>query len=333
MTYYVFYAIVNLNNLIFKKINMERLDNFKLAVREIFENNEMKTDSNDPILFLYSIDCFLSKEAKEVMIGGININTGSCFAKMLKAAVLIEQLFPNHLIYSGLVCENLFRNLLLGRRFDVKYWNDNYYIEEILQHEESRLILIDEKGNHFDPLFKSISYYPETLTHPLVEVYDLWEGLHAFYLIISAIEARKKNNLNQYCKLLFRANSLYSCNSLVKEALARLHSIFSHTVKAVSLIDEITRNHKNAKRLFYLWEVTGDVFYKNSIIDNYNIAMFYYLDNLYVKPSQLTPVMHKSYDSLSEIEKDDFLKEQIKPIKIFDNKVGAYCSPYISENN
>ena len=272
-------------------------------------------------------------EKEEVVMKSININANSCFGKMLKASVLVEQLFPKHSLCSGLVCENLFRDMLLGRKFEAKYWNDDSYIKEILQYEEARIILVDGKGNHLDPLFKKISYSPETLAHPLVEVYDLWEGLHAFYLIISAVEARKNNNLNKYCKLLFRVNSLYSCNSLVKETLARLHSLFSRTGKAVELVNEIALNHKNAKTLFYLWEITGDEVYKNMIIDDYNIKMFDYLDNLYFKPSELSSVMRKSYNALSEIEKDDFLKQQRKPGKIFDDKVGIYCSPYISELN
>jgi hypothetical protein len=251
----------------------------------------------------------------------------------LRAAVLVEQLFPNDLLYSGLVCENLFRDMLLNRRFETKYWEDDSYIKEILQYEEARIVLVDGVGNHFDPMFKNISYSPEVLAHPLVEVYDLWEGLHAFYLVVSAIEARKNNDLNQYCKLLFRVNSLYSNNSLVIETLAHLHSLFNRTGKAVSLINEITLNHKNAKRLFYLWEITDDMFYKKMIIDGYSIKMFDYLDNLYFKPSELSPIMSKSYNALSVVEKDDFLKEQTKLIKISEDKAGKYCSTYLSESS
>jgi hypothetical protein len=250
----------------------------------------------------------------------------------LRAAVLVEQLFPNDLLYSGLVCENLFRDMLLGRRFEEKHWGDNSYIKEILQYEEARIVLVDVKGNHFDPLFKKISYTPENLSHPLVEVHDLWEGLHSFYLVVSAVVARKNNELNKYCKLLFRVNSLYSSNSLVKETLSRLHSLFSRTGKAVELVNEITLNHKNAKTLFYLWEITGDEVYKNMIINDYNIKMFDYLDNLYFKLLELSPVIRKYYNALSEIEKDDFLKQQRKPGKISEDKIGTYCSLYISES-
>lgn len=313
---------------------MKRLEDFKMAVKKIFENKEIKTDYDNPILFLYSLDeCLGSVRVKEAMIGSININTNSCFGKMLRAAVLAEQLFPNHLLYSGLVCENLFRDMLLGRRLDEKYWSDESYIKEILLYEEARIVLVDGEGNHFDPLFEKISYSPEALAHPLVEVYDLWEGLHAFYLIVSSIEARKNNNLNQYCKLLFRANSLYPCNSFVNETLAHLHSLFSRTGKAVELISGVALNHKNAKRLFYLWEITGDVAYKNRIIDGYNSKMFDYLDNLYLKPSELSPIMSKSYNALSGIEKDDFLKQQRKPVKISEDKARVYYSIYISEMN
>jgi hypothetical protein len=60
--------------------------------------------------------------------------------------------------------------------------------------------------------------------------------------------------------------------------------------------------------------------------------MFDYLDNLYFKLLELSPVIRKYYNALSEIEKDDFLKQQRKPGKISEDKIGTYCSLYISES-
>ncbi|MEI7689234.1 MAG: hypothetical protein WCI91_03570 [Candidatus Nomurabacteria bacterium] len=311
---------------------MERIENFKLAVKEIFEDKEIVTDCNNPLLFLYSLDGLCTKEAKEVMIGEIIINTGSCFGKMLRAAVLVEQLFPNHILYSGLVCENFFRDMLLSRRFETKYWEDENYIKEILQYEESSMIILDKEGNQFDPLFKKISYTPEMSSHSSVECYGLWEGLHAFYLVTLLLEARKNVGINQYCLLLFKINSLYSKNILVKKTWANVHCLIDRKDKSIQFASETISKYKSVKELFFLWEITEDQIYKDKIIEGYNIKMFNYFDNLYVKPLDLTLVMRKAYDSLSEVEKHEFLKQQRKPIKIFEDKAENYCSPYISQS-
>lgn len=312
---------------------MKRLEDFKMAVKKIFENKEIKTDYDNPILFLYSLDeCLGSVRVKEAMIGSININTNSCFGKMLRAAVLAEQLFPNHLLYSGLVCENLLRDILLSRRSEAKFWEDENYIKEILRYEEPRIIILDEEGYQFDPLFKTISYNPETSSHPSVECYGLWEGLHAFYLVTLFLEARKNLGINHYCSLLFKINSLYFNNILVRKTWANVHCLIDHKDKSIKLALETTLKYKSAKELFFLWEITEDLIYKEIIIENYDIKMFNYFDNLYVKSSDLTPVMRKAYDSLSELEKYEFLKQQRKPFRIFEDKAGKYCSTYISQD-
>lgn len=257
---------------------------FKAKAEEMFtQRNNQKTDYPDPFSMLYSLHWTIpcgppfSQETMSEM--NLNFDENGCFGRAVKAAVLSEQFFPDYRLHLGEVCEDLLRSMLL-QQAKPNDWKDETYIAEILQYEDPHAVLVDNHGNQFDPIFKTISFLPEQLRHPQVLQHNLWEGLHCSYLVSEAISFKSTKN-QEYIELLSKANSLYPESILVKENLASAYCLVGEFHKSIEFAKQVSDKRKDAKTLFFLWLLTNEDTYREKIIKEYDLEMFNFLNKLY----------------------------------------------------
>lgn len=258
---------------------MTTITEFQANARRVFGAVETQTSHADPISFLYSMSWDVPNGAAfpEDMLATMNVNFDErgCFGRAVKGAVLVEQLFPNHTLYAGEVCDDLLRTWLLADATQEK-WNDETFIAELLQYENPHIVLVDESGNQFDPLFKELTLMPKKLRHSQVLQHTLWEGLHCAYLVSEAI-VHRNTHVDAYLSILERAHTLYPNVVLVKENLASAYCLVGQYEKAIILAKEVAKVRKDAKTLLFLWLLTNDVTYKHSIIEQYDEKVFDFL--------------------------------------------------------
>lgn len=258
---------------------MKTITEFKEISRRTFSAGKTHTSHTDPISFLYSLswDIPIGAAFPEEVLATMNINLDEkgCFGRAVKGAVLAEQLFLNHTLYAGEVCDDLLRTWLLDDATSEK-WKDETFITELLQYENPHVVLIDKSDNQFDPIFKELIPFPEKLRHPSVLQHTLWEGLHCNYLISEAI-AQKATNIDAYLSILEHAHHLYPNVILVKENLAGAYCLIGQYEKAITLAKEVAEVRKDAKTLLALWLLTNDIKYKHCIIEQYDEKVFNFL--------------------------------------------------------
>lgn len=258
---------------------MIQITELQANARRIFGTVEAHTSHADAISLLYSMSWDVPNGAAfpEEMLAIMNVkfDERGCFGRAVKGAVLAEQLFPNHTLYAGEVCDDLLRTWLLDDATPEK-WNDETFIAELLQYENPHIVLVDEAGNQFDPLFKELTSMPEKLRHPSVLQHTLWEGLHCAYLVSEAI-VHRTTNIDAYLSILEHAYSIYPNVVLAKENLASAYCLVGQYKKAIILAQEVAEVRKDAKTLLFLWLLTNDVKHKHCIIEQYDEKVFDFL--------------------------------------------------------
>lgn len=262
---------------------MLSFDQFKAKARDTFRVKGTDCGFIDPISFLYSLEWKIPNGAafseKKVAEMNITFNETGCFGRALKAAVLCEQFFPRYTLYTGEVCEDLLRAMMLDQSSEEK-WNDETYIVELLQYEDPHIVIVDEEGKQFDPIFVQLSNLPWTLSHPSVRKHDLWIGLYCAYLV-SVSHQYRNSNIGTYQSILEQASSLCSEMVLVKENLSSMYCLIGQDKKSIELGKEASGIRKDAKILFFLYMMTGDDTYKVKITEQYDAKMFYFLTKMY----------------------------------------------------
>lgn len=261
---------------------MRSITEFKDAAFRMFKPESVKPLLvNDPIFFLYSLDWDIPNGApfaeEEIARMNLNFDLRGCFGRSVKAAVLAQTYFPHKTFYAGEVCNDLLRAMLVSGA-TASDWRDETYLNEILQYEAPHSILVcDDK--QFDPTFKYISLNPENLSHPSVITYDLWNGLHAAYLVSEALLIE---NNQESLNFLLQVQSMYPENILVKENIAGKYGILGNIDRTLRIIKEAVGVRKNAKMLWLLWNLTEEEAYRNRIINEYDREMFNHLNNLFL---------------------------------------------------
>jgi len=258
---------------------MKDINQFKAIAFEKFRAKKEKISFNDPISFLYSLDWDVPTgppfPENKIALMNIHLDEKSCFGRSVKASVLAETFFPETKLYSAEVCEDFFRSMLVHGATN-EDWLDETYVAEILQYESPHSIIVSNE-QQFDPLFKCISDNPQSLRHPSIFRYDLWQGLHCSYLVSEALLKRDGNPKSCLTQLLI-ALELYPENILVKENLAGMFCYFEQFDNAIMYAKETAKIRKDAKTLWFLWILTSDKVYKDQIISQYNQSMFNYLN-------------------------------------------------------
>ena len=242
----------------------------------------------DLIHFLYSLSwnmpsgpAFSQKEMSQM---NLDFDERGCLGRAIKAAVLAEKYFPHETIFYGEVLEDFFRNLMITNARP-QNWQDESYLEEIIQYEEPHAVIM--WGDYqFDALFKLIHPYPENLKHPKVGKREVWPALYSSYLIShanSALEVYKNTgNLEEYRRVIQEAKNACPELSLVQEHQAILFFLLDRLDEAQKIAVKISEQRKDAKTLFFLWTITQDQFYQRKIAAEYGPNMFYYLKSLFL---------------------------------------------------
>ncbi|MBP6904427.1 MAG: hypothetical protein KBB91_00015 [Candidatus Pacebacteria bacterium] len=262
---------------------MISFDQFKAKAMDTFRVKGTESGYKDPISFLYSLSwnipngvAFSEEKVAEMNIG---FDDAGCFGRALKAAVLCEQFFPTHTMYAGEVCEDLLRSMILEQACAEK-WNDETYIAELLQYESPHIVIVDEQGRQFDPIFAELSAVPTQLSHPSVGKLDLWKGLYCSYLVSQALSYRT-SNVRTYQTILEEAFSVYPEMILVKENLASMYCLIGQYEKSIHYAKEASQKRKDAKILMFLYMMTDDEVYKTEIIEQYDKQMFHFLTKMF----------------------------------------------------
>ena len=258
---------------------MMTLSQFQAKAREIFRAEKAETIHTDPISFLYSLEWNIpiGPAFPEEMMAQMNVDfdENSCHGRAVKAAVLCEQLFPTYTMYAGEVCEDLLRSMILQQASPEK-WNDETYIAELLQYENPHIVLVDEHGDQFDPIFKLLSNMPKQLRHPQVLKQALWDGLYCSYLVSQALLYRN-SNVDVYIQTLLKAYLICPKGLLVKENLASAYGLIGRDAESIKLAKEVAAHRKDAKILLFLWMFTGEEVYKATLIEQYDEKMLIFL--------------------------------------------------------
>lgn len=254
----------------------------KYSVLDIKEMKDLNYKI-DPISFLYSLQWEIPSGpafTEEVVTQmNIDFDERGCFGRAIKAAVRCEQFFSTHTLYAGEVCEDLLRSLILQQAC-VEKWNDETYIAELLQYENHHIVIVDEQGNQFDPIFAELSAVPTKLSHPSVHKLDLWKGLYCSYLVSQALSYRT-SNIRTYKTILEEACSVYPEMILVKENLASMYCLIGQYGKSIQFAQEASQKRKDAKILMFLYMMTNDEVYKAEIIKQYDKQMFHFLTKMF----------------------------------------------------
>ncbi len=259
---------------------MKSITEFKEMAFNAFKvEKKLIPSSVDPILFLYSLEWSvplgLPFNENDVAKMNLNLDERGCFGRAVKAAVIAETHFPKINFYSGEVCQDLLRTLLIASATP-RDWCDETYLNEILQYEAPHHVVI-YSNRQFDPSFKYISLKPEDLSHPSILKHNLWGALHASYLVSEAFHIK---NPYESLKFLLKAREIYPENILIKENIAGRQISLGNYHAAIGMIKESAKLRKDAKMLWVLYNLTGDEHYKKRIVREYNKSMFNYLNKL-----------------------------------------------------
>lgn len=258
---------------------MIQLNEFQEKAKKIFDTTEVTTSHKDPISLLYSLSWDIPNGApfpEEMMaIMNVNLDVKGCFGRAVRGAVILNHFFPKYTLYAGEVMNDLLRTWLLDGVTPEK-WNDDTFIAELLQYENPHIVLVDETGNQFDPIFKELTLMPKQLRHPNVLQHNIWEGLHCSYLISQAI-VHRNTNVSTYLQILEHAYVLYPEVILLKENLASAYCLIGQFEKAVTFAQEVAKIRRDVKTLIFLWVLTNDTVYKNQIIEQYDEKVFNFL--------------------------------------------------------
>lgn len=267
---------------------MINLEEFKAKAYKTFPiSNLFKPSGVDPTRFLYSLDwsypqgpAFNEAELSEM---NISLDLRSCFGRAVKAAVIASTFFPEKRFYSGEVLNDFFRIYLLQMATEQpSKWSDETFILDLLQYENPHIILVDEEGNQFDPLFKVFGPTGQNLRHPEIQKLGLWEALYAAYLISAANSSRfNRNDLASYKNLLELAQKACDGLLLTEENLASMEDLFKVGVgQVVKRLLKVSEDKKDARILFNLFLLTNDDVYKNEIVRQYDKRMFEFLTKI-----------------------------------------------------
>lgn len=262
---------------------IKTVEDFKLRAYEVFENDVLPANGMSALNYLYSLDWKISPgdpfSEEEMTLLNLSLDTRGCFGRAVKAAVLVENLFPHEEIYCGEVREDLLRKILMDGMSEEE-WDDQTYVEEILQYENPHMIIVfGQNLKHFDPIFNQLSPKPEDFFHPSIILHDLWKGLYCMYLVSLALYKKKQESERSAYRTLKLASSYCPESILVKENLLGSafvldqHSLFS------SISSYLLDGRACAKTLWFMYLVTRDDLYKNRIISEYNIQMFKFLNS------------------------------------------------------
>lgn len=263
-------------------------EEFKAEAKRRFEVGGQKTNHTNPISYLYSLDWNIPKEPPydAYMLAEMNLNFDQrgCFGRTLRATVLWEQLFPQNKFYAATVCENFLRYLMLDG-VTRENWNDETYIQEILQYEEDHVALVDLHGLQFDPNLKEIAVLnkldPWVLKHPKVIQNPVWETLYCSYLISYALVCRENKDMDSYRKTLNEVYAKYPNSPLVHGNLVSALVADGNIESAIEFAKEMVRVRKDAKTLHTLWSLVNNnekTYYKKLIVSEYSEEMFLYLE-------------------------------------------------------
>lgn len=260
---------------------IKTVEDFKLRAYQVFENDVTPVKGMDALNYLYSLDWKIPSgipfPETEVTLLNLSFDTRGCFGRAVKAAVLVENLFPHEEIYCGEVCEDLLRKILMDGVSEEE-WADETYIEEILQYEAPHMIIVfGQNLKHFDPIFNQLSPTPKDFYHPSVILHDLWEGLYSSYLISLALYKDSTESPESALQVFEKAKSICPDNILVKENMLGIYLKLDNIDMFIRMAEELMGVRKDAKTLMVLYMVTQDDSFKKRIIDEYNIQMFEYL--------------------------------------------------------
>lgn len=260
---------------------MKSLTEFKEMSFLKFRVEKKEIPFSDPISFLYSLDWDVPNgppfSEEEMTKMNLVLDLRSCFGRSVKASVVAETYFPDVTFYSGEVCQDLLRTMLVDGAISSN-WNDETYLAEILQYEAPHSVIV-YNDKQFDSIFKYLNPNPEALKHPSIIKYDLWRGLHASYLVSEALSIE---NPNESLRFLLKAESMYPENILIKENIAGKYGILGNLDELIRITKDAVKIRKDAKMLWLLWRLTNEEVYKNQIVSEYNQSMFNYLNKLFL---------------------------------------------------
>lgn len=261
---------------------MISIEEFKLKAFSVFGKDEY-LQNNNPLDFLVSVNWNTPSGqafSQDVMTQmNLSLDEGGCFGRTVKMAVLLEKYFPKEKLFFGEVLSDFFRELLV-QNASFMNWQDPSYLDEILQYEDPHSVIVLGDGTHFDPIFKSLSSKMAKNQHPKVASYDLWESLYAAFLISYALEKRSSEG-DEACLAIIEEAEKVSPLAVVKENKVGILTSLRRYDEAVSLAQNIIGQRADAKMLFLLFVLTGDVCYKYQIEDSYNSSMFNHLKLMY----------------------------------------------------
>ncbi|HRH31229.1 MAG TPA: hypothetical protein PK950_01000 [Candidatus Paceibacterota bacterium] len=257
---------------------------FVTKARTTFSVDRKDTIHTNPISFLYdqkwNVPVGPPFSEDELARMNMTLDEAGCFGRAVKAAVLSEIYFPDKKMYAGEVLDDLCRTMLVEMATDEK-WNDETFIADMLQSECPHIIIVDENGRQFDPIFTQLSWHPETLAHPEVGKHDLWEGLYAAYIVSVALTFRFTDPAKSL-DLLHQADDLCSDFITIKENLAAVYGMTAQFNKGIEYLRFAVGKRKDAKKLFVLWILSGDETYKKKLTEEYDIRMLQYLLKTYM---------------------------------------------------
>lgn len=201
---------------------------------------------------------------QEIVEWNLEMDSRSCFGRVVDAAVIAEKHFPQTPLLFGEVVEDVLAQMLL---MDIHKGNHpDSYFHELLMYEEPHLVAVVD-GVQYEPLSQQLG---AMIRHPKVETLPVWESIAATVLISESLMTK---DLVLRKKFLDQAKELSPRLMIVDEHLAAYSTIVDYG-SCVEKYKALVARRMTARNLFLLYLHTENSSYKQQLCDIYTSQMY-----------------------------------------------------------